>query len=235
MDDCRICKNKGNSRTKEETGDNGASTGSAARKERKKTGIMGGTFNPIHIGHLLLAESARDNFELDEILFIPSGRSYMKREAEVLDRHIRYEMTRLAIEDNPAFFISDLEVNRTGNTYTCDTLSELRELEPETEFYFIVGADNLFSMETWWKPEYIFHNCTILAAIREDKGDDRLQEQIAYLEEKFGANICQITFKEIDISSTDIRMRLAYGQSIRYMVPEPVIAYIKKHQLYKFY
>ena len=203
------------------------------RIRHKKTRVMGGTFNPIHMGHLLLAENARDSFGLDEILFIPSGRSYMKREAEVLDRHGRYEMTRLAIEDNPAFSISDIEVKREGNTYTCDTLSQLKEQEPETEFYFIVGADSLFSMETWRKPESIFSSCTVLAAVRDDKDSEKLQEQIACLEEKFGAHIHQITFKEIDISSTDIRMRLANGQSIRYMVPDKVISYIEEHHLYR--
>ena len=200
---------------------------------RKKTGIMGGTFNPIHVGHLLLAESARDCFGLDSILFIPSGRSYMKREAEVLDRCGRFEMTRLAIEDNPAFSISDIEVKREGNTYTCDTLLQLKKQEPETEFYFIVGADSLFSMETWRKPECIFRDCIVLAAVRDDKDSDKLQDQILYLQEKFGARICQISFREIDISSTDIRMRLASGQSIRYMVPDKVISYIETHHLYK--
>lgn len=202
-------------------------------KRRKKTGIMGGTFNPVHVGHLLLAESARDSFGLDNILFIPSGRSYMKRETEVLDRHRRYEMTRLAIEDNPSFSISGIEVERRGNTYTCDTLAQLREMEPETDFYFIVGADSLFSMETWRKPECIFRDCTVLAAVREDKDRDMLCQQILYLEEKFGARIRQIEFREIDISSTDIRMRLANGQSIRYMVPDRVISYIKEHHLYR--
>ncbi len=203
------------------------------RGRKKKTGIMGGTFNPIHVGHLLLAENARDSFGLDEILFIPSGRSYMKREAEILDRQERYEMTSLAIEGNPAFSISDIEVRRKGNTYTCDTLSWLKASEPETEFYFIVGADSLFSMETWREPESIFRDCVVLAAVRDDKDSDKLQEQISYLEEKFNARIYQITFKEIDISSTDIRMRLANGQSIRYMVPDKVISYIEEHHLYR--
>ena len=194
---------------------------------------MGGTFNPIHVGHLLLAENARDSFGLDEILFIPSGRSYMKQEAEILDRRERYEMTSLAIEGNPAFSISDIEVRRKGNTYTCDTLSRLKASEPETEFYFIVGADSLFSMETWREPERIFRDCVVLAAVRDDKDSDKLQGQISYLEEKFNARIYQITFKEIDISSTDIRMRLANGQSIRYMVPDKVISYIEEHHLYR--
>lgn len=158
----------------------------------KKTGIMGGTFNPIHLGHLLLAENARDSFGLDEILFIPSGCSYMKNASEIADKQKRLEMTRLAIADNPSFFLSAIEVEREGNSYTCDTLVQLKEAEPETEFYFIVGADSLFSMETWRKPEKIFENCTILAAVRDDKKQEDLQVQISYLQEKFHARIALI-------------------------------------------
>ena len=198
----------------------------------KKIGIMGGTFNPIHIGHLLLAENAKDNFALDEILFIPSGCSYMKKTSEVADRQTRYEMTRLAIADNPSFSISDIEVKREGNTYTYETLLQLKEQQPETEFYFIVGADSLFSMETWKKPEIIFENCILLAAVRDDKKRKDLEAQILYLKEKFHARIHPISMQEISISSTDIRNRIKEQRSVRYMVPEQVVSYIKEHQLY---
>ena len=114
----------------------------------RKTGIMGGTFNPIHIGHLLLAENAKDTFGLNEILFIPSGLSYMKKGMEIADKKMRLEMTRLAIADNPSFSLSSIEVEREGNSYTCETLEVLHKAKPQTEFYFIVGADSLFAMET---------------------------------------------------------------------------------------
>ena len=200
-------------------------------KGKKKTGIMGGTFNPIHIGHLLLAENAKDNFDLDEILFIPSGCSYMKKN-QVLDKWIRLEMTRLAIEDNPDFVLSSIEVEREGNSYTCETLIALKELEPETEFYFIVGADSLFTMETWKNPEEIFRSCVVLAAVRDGKGNEDLYTQIAYLKKKYGACIKSISLKEISISSTDIRDRIRQNKSIRYMVPDKVISYIEAHHLY---
>lgn len=202
-------------------------------KRKKRVGIMGGTFNPIHIGHLLLAENARDNFDLDEILFIPSGCSYMKDEREVADKRMRLAMTELAIEDNPSFSISSLEVDREGNSYTYETLSILKKEEPDTEFFFLVGADSLFTMETWRKPDIIFHSCTILAAVREDKDPTDLEQKIAELKEKYGAVICQISLKEIDISSTDIRSRIRENRSIRYMVPDKVISYIKENQLYQ--
>lgn len=199
---------------------------------KKKTGIMGGTFNPIHMGHLLLAENAKEAFGLDEILFVPSGLPYMKNGIEIADKWMRLEMTRLAVSDNPAFVLSSAEVEREGNSYTWETLELLREKEPETEFFFIEGADSLFAMESWKNPEIIFRDCTILAAVRDGKGDDDLREQIDRLEKKYGARIGLIGMKEISFSSTDIRERIRNGRSIRYMVPDKVIEYIKKYRLY---
>lgn len=199
---------------------------------KKKTGIMGGTFNPIHIGHLLLAENAKEAFGLDEILFVPSGLPYMKNGIEIADKWMRLEMTRLAVSDNPAFVLSSAEVEREGNSYTWETLELLREKEPETEFFFIEGADSLFAMESWKNPEIIFRDCTILAAVRDGKDDDDLREQIARLEKKYGARIGLIGMKEISFSSTDIRERIRNGRSIRYMVPDKVVEYIKKYRLY---
>ncbi len=199
---------------------------------KKKTGIMGGTFNPIHMGHLLLAENAKEAFGLDEILFVPSGLPYMKNGIEIADKWMRLEMTRLAVSDNPAFVLSSAEVEREGNSYTWETLELLRDKEPETEFFFIEGADSLFAMESWKNPEIIFRDCTILAAVRDGKGDDDLREQIDRLEKKYGARIGLIGMKEISFSSTDIRERIRNGRSIRYMVPDKVIEYIKKYRLY---
>lgn len=199
---------------------------------KRRIGIMGGTFNPIHIGHLLLAENARDNFALKEILFIPSGHSYMKEESLITDKNLRLQMTALAIEDNPFFSLSAIEVEREGNTYTYETLTLLKKQNPETEYYFIVGADSLFSMENWKHPEVIFDSCIVLAAVREDKDQTDLLRQIAYLESKYKACIRQISLKEIDISSTDIRRRIAQRKSIRYMVPDKVISFIEENHLY---
>lgn len=199
---------------------------------KKKTGIMGGTFNPIHMGHLLLAENAREAFDLDEILFIPSGLSYMKSGIPMVDKRMRLEMTRLAILDNPSFVLSSVEVEREGNSYTYETLELLRAAEPETEFFFIVGADSLFAMESWKKPEIIFRTCTVLAAVRDGKNNDDLKEQIARLNKKYEARIGLIGMKEIFLSSTDIRERVREGKSIRYMVPDKVAGYIKEHRLY---
>ena len=198
----------------------------------RKTGIMGGTFNPIHIGHLLLAENAKDTFGLNEILFIPSGLSYMKKGMEIADKKMRLEMTRLAIADNPSFSLSSIEVEREGNSYTCETLEVLHKAKPQTEFYFIVGADSLFAMETWKHPEIIFQSCIVLAAVRNRADNNALKEQMFRLNKKYGAKIRLIPMDEISVSSTDIRNRPPHGKSIRYMVPDNVIAYINEHRLY---
>lgn len=203
------------------------------RQRKKRTGIMGGTFNPIHLGHLLLAETAREQYDLDEILFIPSGRSYMKRELEILPGETRLAMTELAISDNPYFKASDLEICRPGNTYTCETLRELRRREPDTEFFFILGADSLFALETWKNPREIFDSCTILAAVREERDREAVKEQADKLEQKFHGKVQLLSCGKIEISSTRIREQLQKGQSVRYQVPDEVIQYIEKNHLYR--
>ena len=115
-------------------------------KKRRRIGIMGGTFNPVHVGHLLLAENAYSMFSLDEILFIPSGCPYMKDPNEILDGATRLRMTELSIRDNPHFFLSSMEIDRGGYTYTCQTLEQLEKENPDCDYFFIMGADSLFQM-----------------------------------------------------------------------------------------
>lgn len=199
----------------------------------KKTGILGGTFNPIHMAHLIIAEIALEEAELDEILFIPSGCSYLKDAADILPAKERIHMTGLAIEDNSKFALSTIETDREGNSYTCDTLLELRERYPDQEYYLIVGADNLFTMEEWKDPEVIFQNAKILAAVRGGKKRDDMEEKIRELKEKYGADITILHVKHVDISSSMIREKVARGCSIRYMLPEGVRQYIIKNHFYK--
>ncbi|MCM1200542.1 MAG: nicotinate-nucleotide adenylyltransferase [Bacteroides fragilis] len=198
----------------------------------KKTGIMGGTFNPIHIGHLILAEKAREQFLLDEVLFLPSGIPYMKDSKEVLPGKIRMEMTALAIQENPFFAISGIEVEREGRTYTYETMETLREQNPGTEYYFILGADSLWMMENWKNPERIFAACHILAAVRDGRAPEDMEKQAAYLNKKFDAGISLLGTENIGISSSMIRRLRREGKSIRYLVPEAVYDYIMKNGLY---
>ena len=201
--------------------------------QKSKVGIMGGTFNPIHNGHLILAEHAREYCSLDEILFMPSGNSYMKEQGEIPDGDTRISMTALAIEDNPHFALSAMEVERKGPTYTCETLAELKKLHPETEYYFIVGTDNLFSIETWWKPEEILACCTLIVAARGAKDESAILKKVADLKEKYNARIILLPERKFDISSTEIREKIKRGESVRYLLPDKVITYIEKNRLYK--
>ena len=201
--------------------------------EIKKVGIMGGTFNPIHQGHLLLAEEARCFCQLDKILFMPSGYSYMKNEKEIAENQIRLDMTRLAIEDNDYFELSTLEMERKGATYTYETLSVLQSMHPENEYYFILGADNLFSIEKWKHPEVIFRNCKLVAAIRGEKDTNAIHKKAEELSLQYDANIILLPARCVDISSTEIRQRLCDGRSIRYLVPEKVYSYIHDNRLYQ--
>lgn len=199
-------------------------------EQRKQVGIIGGTFNPIHLGHMILAEHAREYFELDEILFVPSGTSYMKE--DVLDSKTRISMTGIAIEDNPYFALSTIEVDRGGNSYSYETMESLRADNPTTDYFFIVGGDSLFVIEKWMHPEKIFASCTIIAAAREGYSIVELKQQIQFLSEKYHANIQLLPTRCIDISSTDIRNKIRNNKSIRYLVHERVQHYIEKNKIY---
>lgn len=215
------------------TKDNASLKDHAGKRER--IGILGGTFDPIHLGHLIIAEQARDQYDLDRVLLIPSGHSYFKdkRSKKVLSADVRLEMTRIAVGRYAPFEVSDIEVNRPGNTYSYETLEELGELYPEADLYFIVGADTICSMGTWREPARIFKACTVLAAMREDQVDPQeLSAQTKALEREFGARIYPVSIPGIGISSTDIRERAALGKSIHYLVPDPLESYIIETGIY---
>lgn len=199
----------------------------------KKVGILGGTFNPVHMAHLIIAEIAREEAGLDDILFIPSGCSYLKDASDILPAKDRIHMTGLAIEDNSHFALSTIEIDRGGNSYTCDTLLELKHRYPDQEYYLIVGADNLFTMEEWKDPEVIFGNAKILAAVRGSKKRADMEEKIAELKEKYHADITLLHVNHVDISSSLIREKIAQGRSIRYMLPEKVREYIVRNHFYE--
>lgn len=199
----------------------------------KKIGIMGGTFNPIHNGHVALAQAAFDYCKLDEVWFMPSGCSYMKNKNDIVSGEDRLEMVRLAIEGISYFKCSDLEVKRAGNTYTAETLEILNHMYPEYQFYFIVGADSLFGLPKWKQPEKIAKLCTLAAVIRDNVDLQELQAQKQYLENKFHANIVLLPFCKIDISSSVVREKIAIGESVEEIVPANVFAYIEANHLYK--
>lgn len=198
----------------------------------QKIGILGGTFNPIHTGHLILAEQAMQEYQFRKVLILPSGVSYMKSEIDMPDGKVRARMVKLAIEDNSHFEFCDVELKREGNTYTCDTCDELATIYKNTEFYFIIGADTLFSMENWKNIAHVFECFHILAAVRNDATEKQILEKAQDLREKYGADIKMLHTPNIEISSKEIRKMCSEGKSVRYFVPEKVYQYIKECNLY---
>lgn len=196
----------------------------------QKVGIMGGTFNPIHNGHIQLAKSAYEALSLDKVLFMPSGNSYLKK--NVLDAKHRVAMTKAAIADYSYFELSLIEVEREGNTYTYDTLQHLTQEHPDTEYYFILGADSLLYIDRWREPQIIFDLCTLVCAVRDDSDMDVLQKKGKELS-KLGAKIVYLNMDKIDISSTAIREGAKQGKDISDMVPCAVQDYIKQERLYE--
>lgn len=197
-----------------------------------KTGIMGGTFNPIHFGHLLLAENAYEQLGLDKVLFMPSKNPPHKAKPETVTERQRLDMIAMAIRENPHFELSAVELEREGMTYTVDTLAILTRQHPGTEYFFLVGADSLFMMQNWREPETIFRLCTVVAANRDNVDQVRLDRQVEYLKNTFAASIVQIDMPAIQISSAEIRQRISEARSIRYYLPDAVYNYIKRNGLY---
>ena len=203
-------------------------------EKKKRIGIMGGTFDPIHIGHLILGETAYHQFQLDKILFMPAGNPPHKqaRENRATDRQ-RVDMVRLAIASNPHFSLSLEEMHREGYTYTYRTLERLKKQNPDTEYYFILGADSLYTFDEWREPGRILGACTILVGTRNHTSDEKLDRVICRLEEKYQGRIEKLESLNIDISSKMIRSWIEKGRSLAYYVPEQVIAYIQRNNIYK--
>ncbi|MFT4142860.1 MAG: nicotinate-nucleotide adenylyltransferase [Mobilitalea sp.] len=200
----------------------------------KKVGIMGGTFNPVHLGHLFLAERTYEQMELDQVLFIPSKNPPHKQKPQDVTDQQRVEMLLLAIEDNPHFAVSEMELDRDGTTYTADTLSILTRDNPDTQYYFIVGADSLFSLSEWWSPEVIFEKCVVAAACRDQVNKEGLEQQAEFLRVTYNAKIELIDMPTLMISSSEVKDNVSRGKSIKYYVPTTVEDYIKKNKLYLF-
>lgn len=200
--------------------------------QKLKIGILGGTFNPIHSGHLILAQNALNYLKLDKVIFIPTGVSYFKDSNEVVSAKHRLNMAQLAINDNPKFELSTIETEREGNSYTYETLEILKKENCDTRYFYIIGADTLFKMDTWKYPERIFDKCTICCQKRDEYTDDELNDRVRYLNKKFNAEIILMDIPEVRISSTYIRESLCKGYEMRYYLPVDVIDYIKNNNLY---
>lgn len=199
----------------------------------KKVGILGGSFDPIHNGHLAIAQCAYKEFSLDEIWLIPAGHSPNKNEKNMTAAKLRLQMTKLAAEEYSDFFVSDFEVNSEETSYTYRTLEYFKRNYPEIQFFFIMGADSLDYLEQWANPEIICQCAVILVAVRDDFDLQKIQKKISEIQKSFSADIQILHEEKLDISSSDIREKLARCEDVSKDIPKPVLQFIEEHNLYR--
>lgn len=197
-----------------------------------RLGIMGGTFDPIHIGHLACAEQAREAYNLDAVVFIPAGKPAFKLKRNVTDAEQRFRMCQLAVESNPAFDVSRVEIDRPGVTYTADTLRQLRAHYPKNvQLFFITGADAVCSILKWRESAAIADLADLIAVTRP--GYVLTEEQRTTIEQAGNFRIHLLEATGLAVSSSDLRARVAAGKSIRYLTMQRVLDYIHEHHLYE--
>ena len=199
----------------------------------KKYGIMGGTFNPIHLAHLYIAYEAKEQLNLDKVIFIPAGNPPHKKNNGIIDAEYRYNMVKKAIEGYEDFIISDYEVNKNGYSYTYETLKYLKNKYYDTEIFFISGGDSLMDIEKWREPEQVLKNCTFVAFNRGVYTKEILSEQKKKLEDKYNCKITLLDVVDIDISSSIIRKRIQDGKRVDFFLSKEVKDYIEENALYK--
>lgn len=197
-----------------------------------KIGVLGGTFDPIHYGHLIIGEQARDELRLDEIIFIPTGNPAHKEESNVSDAEIRYEMLELAIKGNKDFRKSSIEIDRQGKSYTIDTIKQLKRQYNRDEIYFLIGEDSLFQLETWHKFMELKEECNFVVCRRYIRNENKIRNKIKYMKDKYNMDIYLLDTPIIEISSTKIRDLFSQGKSIKYLLPEEVESYISENNIY---
>jgi len=197
-----------------------------------RVGVLGGTFDPVHWGHLLLAEQARDQLSLDRVLFVPAGLPWRKLQRPLSPVGQRVEMVRLALEGTP-FELSLLEAERPGPSYTADTLEQLRAMLPAAELYFVMGHDALLDLPEWHRPQDILRLATLAVALRPDRSGEEGLAQVARRLPGVRERVVWLAMPLVGISGSDIRQRVREGRSIRYLVPPAVEDYIHRHRLYR--
>ena len=198
----------------------------------KKYGIFGGSFNPIHYGHLMICEYIKEEMGLDKVIFIPTGNPPHKDLG--VSAEDRYEMVKLAISPNPDFEISDIETTRVNLSYTVDTIRELKKIYKEEKLYFLIGLDSLFQLKTWKKINDLSQEIEFVVALRPGYIDkEEINREIDFLRDNFGTKINLIKTPLYEISSTDLRDRIHEGKSLRYLIPKKVLDYIEESGFYK--
>ena len=197
-----------------------------------KIGVLGGTFSPIHNGHIIVAEETRAKLDLAEVLFVPAGQPWLKEDSHILAVEHRVQMVRLAIRDKPYFKLSNIEADRDGPSYTVDTMTELRvQFGNGYELFFILGWDNLAQLPQWREPSRLIEMCQLVVVPRPGYSLPDLTTFEAAIP-GISERVIILDKPEIDISASDIRKRVARGLSISHLVPEPVERYIRQNKLY---
>lgn len=199
----------------------------------KRYGMMGGTFNPIHLAHLYIAYEAKETLNLDKVIFMVAGNPPHKKESSVIDSNYRYDMVKMAIKDYPGFEISDYEIKKQGYSYTYETLKYLKGDEGDVEVFFIAGADSLIDIEKWKNPELVLSNCTFVAFNRGEYNKETLEVQKKKLQDKYNSNIILLDISNLDISSSMIRERIINGKRVDFFMHEKVMKYIEQNNLYR--
>lgn len=200
--------------------------------QKKRIGIMGGTFDPVHNAHLALARQAYHQFDLDEVWMLPNGNPPHKRNSRQADVSHRVQMIRLAIEGIPYLKLCDIECSSSTYHYTYETLQMLNAQYPDTEFYFIMGADSLFDFDDWRKPEIISQECILLVAVRDHCRMEAMEARIQELKTRYGAQILILNTPNMDIASADIREDISSRDDISDVVDPKVAEYIRSNGLY---
>lgn len=200
---------------------------------RNALGIFGGTFDPIHYGHLVAAECARHRFHLDRVIFMPAAHPPHKDVQSILGQQHRCRMVERAIAGNTAFEISTLEIDRQGVSYTIDTMDSIQRAYPAAELYFIMGMDSLYILDTWKEVQRLVKLCRFVVATRPGYQLDRSDPVLANVPTLFWPQAELLEIPGMDISSTDLRRRVRNGEPIRYLVPREVEEYIECYNLYR--
>lgn len=201
---------------------------------KRRVGIMGGTFDPIHYGHLVLAEEVREVLGLTEVIFIPAGQPPHKQKEPVTGSELRLKMVLAATKDNPSFSVSRMEIDEVGKSYTVKTLKKLKEaLGEETEIFFITGADTLLDLKNWYASDEVLSLCTFVGATRPGYLPDLITAEAERLMREKAAKIELIPIPGLAISSTEIRQRVKMQRTIKYLVPEGVEDIIREASLYE--
>lgn len=200
----------------------------------KKIGIIGGTFDPVHYGHLILAEQARVEASLDQVIFMPAMVQPFKLNAKITGGSHRYAMLQEAVAGNPYFSVSRMELDKPEVSYTIHTLNDCREdFGADAELYFIIGTDAFLNLEKWYAAGDLLTGFSFVVGTRPGYKEQELNELIQRLQNQYSAEIIEINNSEVEISSTDIKNRVRAGKSIKYLVPDGVEAYIRKYKLYQ--